>query len=1034
MASQQRGNLITLLIGAAATAASCIAYRAGWLDWLEYRALDLRFRHPLINRIPVSGQITCVDISDRSLELIGRWPWPRDVQAGLISLIAELGARALLVDITYVEAEPLRTIPPNDADLAVDPLELGPEDVRSAYPDYELRAAIHAAGNVYLAYHHPPYDEREFSELSHVPRLDVEHSLEFQRAVDAFLREDPAAALEALRPLEQRLASVQRRLAGRHRTLAATGEALLAERARMVARMQQRGVWDEDAVLASFGEADERTRLLLRDAFQRAQEAALRRVAQRWIEEDPARPGAAPASLFRALYAQLSERPFENETPLKRSLALALRDVLGVRSTTADSRRASPAALDLARPVDGIAPVYFLHAAAARRCGFVNFVPERDGVVRRMWLLRRHGQTLLTQLALALGCDLLDAEVDETASRPGRLTLRLPSGERRRIQLDALGRMLVPWIPAGRFVPQFAHVDAADLWTAWEHRRLAERNRALSMNLLYYILEDELLIDCVDERDELRNWARARDAAQRARYLLDHAGHEARRADMERIEARLLARAGALREFFERQRATLEAGPSTVSAERRQQIATRAAAFQTIEDAQDANPRLLAVAQDALNRVRPRIEGKVCLLGYTATSLADMVPTPTSARAPGVLAHANLLNGLITGRLVSWWPAWANLLLAAGMGLASSAIGVWRRPREAAVLVPLLALGLVVLFGWLPFYLWTCWIALVPALAALATSYVAIAVYRYIFVDRERRELATALGQYTSKQIARLVAEDAELCRRAEMREVTAMFTDLRGFTSISERIGAERTQRVLNVCLGRFTDVILRHEGMVNKFMGDGVFAFWNPVIYPQADHARRACEAALELLRALDGLRRRGDGGLTDEVLAELVIRIGIATGNAVVGPCGSEQKYDYTCIGDSVNVAARLESGNKFYGTSILVAEATCAQAGPGFVFRALGGVQVKGKQQAVPIFELLGREGDVNAEDVAYAAQFGAAVRLYQQQYWREALAAFEDCLGLRPGDLAAQRYAQACAVYRDHPPGEPWSGALELVEK
>ncbi len=1030
MASRQRSNLLALLIGAATTAACCAAYLAGWLDWLEYRTLDLRFRHPLVNPVPVSDRITCIDISDRSLELIGRWPWPRDVQAGLISLISELGARALLVDITYVEAEPLRTLLPGEADLTVDPFEAGPEELPAAWPDYELRAAIHAAGNVFLAYHHPPYDALEFRDLRYVPRLDVEDSPEFQRAVDAFLRDEPAAAREALRPLEQRLTGLQRRPLFRRPLPAAPGEALLSERAQMVALMQQRGVWEEEAVLAGLEAANERTRSVLRDAFPRAREAALQRVVERWIEQDPACLNARPAVLFRALYSRLSDRPFENETPLKSGLALALRKVLGLRATTARPALNSPAALAIARPVDGLEPVYFLHAEAARGCGFVNFVPEGDGVVRRMWLLRRHGQSLLTQLALTVGCDLLGAKADPTDSRPGRLSLRLANGGRYRIQLDEYGRILVPWIPGGSSARQFARVGADELWTAWDRRRQIEHNRRLAMERLAYILQDELLIDLQDERDGLWAWVEALTAAQQARLRLDHAEHEAQRARMARIEERLLARVAELQQTFEHLRTTLEQRGAELPPERRRELEARAAAFQTIHDARAANPRLQAELDDTLGRVRPRIEGKVCLLGYTATSLADMVPTPTSARAPGVLAHANLLNGLLTGRLMSWWPAWANLLLAAGMGLSSSAIGVWRRPREAAAWVPLLALAFVVLFGWLPFYLWTCWIALMPALTAIAASYVAIAVYRYIFVDRERRELATALGQYTSRQIARLVAENAELCRRAEMREVTAMFTDLRGFTSISERIGAERTQRVLNTCLGCFAEVILRHEGMVNKFMGDGVFAFWNPVIYPQADHARRACEAALELIRALDGLRR----GSGDEVLAELVLRIGIATGSAVVGPCGSEQKYDYTCIGDSVNVAARLESGNKFYGTSILVAGTTREQAGAGFLFRPLGRVQVKGKQLAVPIFELLGHAGQVSPEELEYAARFAAAIRLFHQQRWPEALSCFQECLRRRPGDLAAQRYAQACTLYLANPPGPEWSGALELAEK
>jgi adenylate cyclase len=316
----------------------------------------------------------------------------------------------------------------------------------------------------------------------------------------------------------------------------------------------------------------------------------------------------------------------------------------------------------------------------------------------------------------------------------------------------------------------------------------------------------------------------------------------------------------------------------------------------------------------------------------------------------------------------------------------------------------------------------------------MIVPFFAIAVYRYVFIDAERRQLSTALGQYTSKEIARQMAANPELCRRAEMREVTAMFTDLKGFTPLSERIGAAGTQELLNVCLGRFTEVMLRHEGMVNKFIGDGVFVFWNPVIYPQQDHALRACTTSVDLLADLEKLKveQRRRGG--DSVFDELVLRIGLATGNAIVGPCGSEQKYDYTCIGDSVNVASRLESANKFYGTQILVSDVTRQQVGDVFEFRPLGGVRVKGKAQAVPIYELIGRTGQVSDELRDYACAFGQAVALFQQRRWQAASDAFKACRQRRREDLAAEAYIEATAALLAEPPDESWAGAIELKEK
>ena len=159
-----------------------------------------------------------------------------------------------------------------------------------------------------------------------------------------------------------------------------------------------------------------------------------------------------------------------------------------------------------------------------------------------------------------------------------------------------------------------------------------------------------------------------------------------------------------------------------------------------------------------------------------------------------------------------------------------------------------------------------------------------------------------------------------------------------------------------------------------------------------------------------------------------------MGLASGPAVVGPCGSEQKYDYTCIGDTVNVAARLESANKFYGTRILVSGTTREQVGEEFAFRPLGGVRVKGKVQPVPIHELLGRAGEVSDELREYAGAFGQAVELFQQQKWPAAGEAFTACRRQRPDDLAAERYLETIARFSAQPPPDDWDGAIKLTEK
>lgn len=1005
--------LFATLIGCTMTAGVAVATWADGLERLELIALDWRFRTPWINPIRESDRITCIDIGDRDLETTGRWPWPRDVQAGLLRVLGELRPSAILVDITYVESESVRTDAPQDADVVTDPLEFDEAQLGLLYPDYELGNAIAEAGNVYLAFHHP--------------HADLERSDEFNAAVDALHRGETVLAQQLIARVEARHARLRRELE--------EGESLSddrpLDRARIVALLEENPELDERGIANAIGLTDPVFASFVETAYQRCLAAALRRRAQRWFAEQPERWKAEPAKLFRSLFESISKQPFENESGLRRTAEVAFREVLGLEATARKARVvAAPGGV---QAVEAITPVYFMHARAARGCGFVNFEPDRDGVMRRERLLIRYAGETFAQLAFSVGLDLLRVPPDGIEFAPRRVVLRGSEGVRE-IQVDDEGRTVVPWVSGSDYTRQFTHLRADAVLMVDAYRRLRARNSDVIRATLTEIATDPFFPDHARHAEEIRALRDLERQIREARYRGRAADAGALQSMLTSIERSVAEREAAcvqrVREAYER----IMANPAAAD---QAELAKLAAMMRAIEDLQRfsaANAELTTVIDDTRERLRPLVENKVCLIGYTATSLADMTPIPTHPRAPGVMAHANLLNGLLTGQLVRWQPQWASELLTVLCGMGATAASLLRRPRNAVLAVSALAAAVALLAGWAAFRAWLLWVPVVPPIVAILAAYVAIAVFRYIYVEGERRHLSTALAQYTSKEIARQVAENPELCRRAESREVTAMFTDLRGFTGISERIGAERTQKVLNACLGSFSEVMLRHEAMINKFIGDGIFAFWNPVIYPQPDHALRACETAVDLFRALDELKeaQRRAGG--DGTFAELALRVGVATGQAIVGPCGSSQKYDYTCIGDSVNVAARLESANKFYGTRVLVSGPAREQVGSAFHFRALGGVQVKGKRAAVPIFELLGRVGEVSRELLDYAERFGEATAAFQARNWRRATELFEKCAALRPDDLAAVQYIEATAYCADHGPAEDWNGALELKEK
>ncbi len=949
-----------------------MAYAGGSLDWLERKTLDLRFRYT--NSIPQSQQLTCIDIDDASLEKVGRWPWPRDEQAGMLAVLSELGAQIIVVDITYIDPQTARPDLPADLDLLTQSADLADEAAALVLPDNALRDAIAEAGNVYLAVHYDP---------------DAwERSPEFAQVVNQ-LRRGETPSLPRRRPGRVGWHDAQDWPAAARLVLALEADPRLEPQA-----------------------AAERLNLdpaLTRRVFDRCRQYFLREYVRARLAENVDWKHESPDRVVRKLHAGLTDQDWADATPLRAGLLAAYRDVLGYDATVAKTPASLAQVAAAAVPVDAFTPAYFPLASAARGCGFVAFEPDPDGITRRLMLFARHHDALLGQLALIAGLDALRVPAGDLRAdaRGPALQLPLPANEGPlRIPLDERGCALVPWVAEADWTRQFTHVPADAVWSVYDRRRQIRQNERFSQESRYSFFGGNLVPGNEEYRSRLARVLTTPDGPARAALDSELRGME---VELAKGLAAPSTAAGQDAEFGRQLLAELKHQESRIVA---------------------ANERLAQEIEETLAWLKPRVAEKICLLGYTATALADAAPTPTHPRAPGLIAHANLLNGLLTRRAVSWAPRWGTVLAAGLAGVVASLLSTQLAPRLAGAILALVIVAFAALAAWL-FYAHTFWLALTPLVGVCLATGLSISAYRFVFLERDTRQLTRALSQYTSATLARKMAEDAELCRKAETREVSAMFTDLRGFTSISERIGAEHTQRVLNISLGRCSEILLEYEALINKFIGDGIFAFWNPLIYPQSDHAIRACRAALVLQT---GVARLPQEWPTDPVFAELVLRIGIASGPAVVGPCGSEQKYDYTCIGDTVNVASRLESANKFYGTRILVSGSTRDVVQDEFVFRSLGGVQVKGKQHAVPIYELLGRSGDVPAPDGAYAEQFGACVEHFRRRGWDAARAGFERCLALRPDDLAAERYLAAVNACRATPPPEDWSGALELLEK
>lgn len=995
--ARQRGRGGALLVGAALTGIVLALAWAGIFERAELATLDLRFRYA--NSITMRDDLVRIDIDDGSLERVGRWPWPRQVQAALISIPAELGARAILVDLTWLDPQPIDLDAPRNADVLQDPLTLSLDVDAVHLADLELAAALREAGEAYLAFHYVAEDTVRSA------RFD---------AIVARLRARPS---ENAQP-----------------TALPDAASDLFICARLVVALEA----DPQRTTAELAAQLNLRRDAVRRWYETARQYVLREHIRAWFAADPQRWQRPPVACARALYAQLTDTPFENDTPLKAALSVALREVLGYEAMRRSSALPLGDVGSARRAVDGCVPVYFQHAAAAERCGFVVFEPDIDGVTRRMRLLVRHRGDDFGQLAFVLAGDLMGAGWPELRAAGRALILPTADQGQIRIPLDREGHTLIPWARATG-AESARHIPADAIWEIVELRRQIAENRRVIRDTLERSLANPFFEDNATYQQLLAESKRLCAAREQARLTGNTQAYQTLSTQLDTLEGSIARREDAMCQSLESEyRRLRDIPPGEMTPQ--QELAFDTADWirtqllsPTLDNCRKQNALLNQRLNETRDKLHARLQGRICLVGYTATALADMTPTPLHRRAPGIYAHQHLLNGLLSHQFVTPAPPTANVILVVAAGLVASLISAWRTPRLALLLNAFLLLALATAATAL-FHYGRIWSDVIAPAVAVMLAFVGIVVFRFLFVERERRQLTTALGQYTSATLARQMAEKPDLCRIAETREVTAMFTDLAGFTTISEEIGAEATQRVLNTTLGLFSDVILKQEGMINKFIGDGIFAFWNPVIYPQSDHARRACAAAVTLQNALREFVQRVANDEQAAVYQRLVVRVGVATGRAVVGPCGSEQKYDYTCIGDSVNVAARLESANKFYGTRILVSGATRDAAGDEFVYRPLGGVQVKGKRAAVPIFELLGQAGDVIEADRVFAERFGAAVTNFQNRDWLGAIAGFESCTARRPDDRATRAYLEAARSFAENPPAPDWHGALTLTEK
>jgi adenylate cyclase len=430
-------------------------------------------------------------------------------------------------------------------------------------------------------------------------------------------------------------------------------------------------------------------------------------------------------------------------------------------------------------------------------------------------------------------------------------------------------------------------------------------------------------------------------------------------------------------------------------------------------------------------QLRPHVAERVCLVGMTATSAAlDQKPTPLERATPGVFAHAAIVQNLLDGRFVTeaGLPAIAALVVALGLAVTLAAA---RLPAVRATLAGLAIVAAYTAAAWAMLRFRGLLLPVAGPWLGGAASLMAVMVYRELTEGRNRRWITGVFKQYTSdKLVDQLVANPELLVLGGQRRDMTVYFSDIAGFTTLSERLDPQQLVAFLQAYLEEMTDRLLEQGATLDKYEGDAVLAFFGAPL-PQEDHARRCLAAAVAHLRALPRLddRLHREGLLPAD--HPLRMRVGISSGPMVVGNFGSTRRFDYTVIGDAVNIGARLEGANRQFGTTVLVSDATRQLAGDGqFLLRRIGPIRVVGRAEPIVVHELL--DGDApGARDGL--DDYAAALGEFESGWLHEARAGFESALAARPGDGPTRAYLDRIdALIRDGLSGAP--GPWDLVTK
>ena len=888
---------------------------------------------------PAAQEVVFIDIEDLSLEVVGTWPWPRDVLADTLIRMKELGAKSATFDIEYLSPSQGGVDPDALADI---PRKFD-ESRNLVVSVMEELAAATAAGQ---------FSPADLPEIS-----------------GGVLESDILPNLESLRGSVDRL----------------------------------------------FRDND--------DYFGRA----VQFFGNAWLTVN---------------YNNVMTATEEDVDYVKQRMLME--NIVDSKDLVYRSNRKTIADQNM---TEGFSPAISVMMRRAAGAGFTNVIVDKDGLRRRVELLYKTDGKYLGQLVFAPLVDAL--EVESIERTPRSLILKdalLPGASARKditIPLDRNGYMLINWLH-GDYASSFIHVPVLSLLYLDDYesqilsclRWLHEDCYLLAADgswLDYYVGAGHLL----EEYSQLK--------ALKEYLLAGCEGFDAQGNPLGQVidEEEYRQYFQARQDFFVNCREFLQGGSLAEIKGRLEELAQEGVGAAEIESFLAAVEETYGLLEESLTyytesfaELQGLLRNAFCIVGNSATGTTDMGATPFVARYANVGTHGNVYNTIVSEEFIfplNWewvyFPVCALTLLLVVVFMGKKQRLQLAGGFLAVVAIPAAAL-LCMHFG-------RIYMPITAACIVAFFTYIMDVVFRFLYAEHDKRFLRQAFSTYLSKDIVDdLVNHPEALALGGSEKNVTALFTDIKSFSTLSEKLSAPQLVAVLNEYLTSMSDAILEERGTIDKYIGDAIVSFFGaPVDVP--DHAFRACAAAVrmkQIERELNEMRL-ADGTLPMPIYT----RIGINTGKMVIGNMGTDKKMNYTMMGNHVNIAARLEGVNKAYASWILVSESTWEAANSGehegkLVARRLDQVRVMGINKPVQLYNIMGFAKDLSEAEKEAVDVFHEGLDRYLGRDFAGAIALFEKAKGLNPADGSPQVFIERCKKFLQTPPSPDWSGIMTMSTK